>query len=110
MVARVTLAEVDTMRISLDDAIELYRSSVAPALRGEDGYAGCYVLATPEGKALVVTFWRDEAAAEIGLASGFYREQVDKFVTAFRAPPGRETYDVMVAEPPVAAGALVEEP
>jgi heme-degrading monooxygenase HmoA len=107
MVARVTLAEVDTMRSSLDDAMERFRSSVAPALRHEHGYAGCYVLATPEGKALVITFWDDEEAAAAGVASGFYREQVAKFgVTAFRAPPGRQTYDVMIAEPPVAAGSV----
>jgi heme-degrading monooxygenase HmoA len=111
MVARVTLAEVDTVRSSLDEAIERFRSSVAPALHGEDGYAGCYVLATREGKALVITFWRDAEAADAGVASGFYRAQVAKFgVTAFQAPPGRQTYDVVVTEPPVPAGALVEEP
>jgi heme-degrading monooxygenase HmoA len=111
MVARVTLAEIDTVRSSLDDAIERFRSDVAPALHGEDGYAGCYVLATPDGKALVITFWRDADAADTGVASGFYRAQVARFgVTAFRAPPGRQTYDVVVAEPPVLAGASVEEP
>jgi heme-degrading monooxygenase HmoA len=110
MVARVTLAEVDTIRSSLDDGIERFRSSVAPALHRQDGYAGCYVLATPEGKALVMTFWRDAEAADAGVASGFYRAQVAKFgVTAFQAPPGRQAYDVVVAEPPVPAG-LVEEP
>jgi heme-degrading monooxygenase HmoA len=100
MVARVTLAEVDAVRMSMDDAVELYRSSVVPSLHEQEGYEGCYVLTTPEGKALVLTFWESEEAAEAGLVSGYYGEQVEKFVTLFRAPPGRETYQVSLAEAP----------
>ena len=100
MVARVTLAEVDVFRRSLDDLVEFYKQSVMSAQRSQDGYEGGYVLATPEGKALVMTFWRDEEAAEAGVVGGFYREQVQKFVTVFKAPPGREMYDVAVADVP----------
>lgn len=98
MVARVTLAEVDTVRVPLEDAIELYERSVLPALWEQEGYEGAYVLATPEGKAMVLTFWRDEEAAREGLDSGFYADQVEKFVTLYRTPPGRELYDVAVAD------------
>ena len=100
MVARVTLAEVDTMRMRLEDAIDLYKQSVLPALREQPGYEGAYVLATPEGKAMVLTFWEDEEASASGVASGFYAEQVEKFVTFFRSPPGRDAYEVVVAETP----------
>jgi hypothetical protein len=101
MVARVTLAEVDVVRRSLGDLIEFYEQSVLPAQRARDGYQGGYVLTTAEGKALVMTFWRDEEAAETALVSGFYGEQVQKFVTVFKAAPGRETYDVAVADVPM---------
>ena len=30
MVARVTMAEIDTVRMSVDDAVELFRESVVP--------------------------------------------------------------------------------
>ena len=100
MIARVTLAEVDVVRRSLGALIEFYKHSVLPAQHAQDGYEGGYVLTTPEGKALVMTFWRDEEAAEAGLLSGFYGEQVEKFVTVFKAAPGRETYDVAVADVP----------
>jgi len=103
MVARVTLAEVDTVRMSIADAVEVYEQSVVPAMHEQDGYEGCYVLSTPEGKALVLSFWRDEEAAEASVATGFYNEQVEKFVTIYRAPPGRETYDVSLAEAPEAS-------
>jgi heme-degrading monooxygenase HmoA len=104
MVARVTLAEVDAVRIRMDEAIDLYRDSVLPALESRPGYEGCYVLTTPEGKALVLTFWASESAAETGLATGFYAEQVAKFVTFYAASPGRETYDVAIAQAPVHVG------
>jgi heme-degrading monooxygenase HmoA len=78
---------------------------VVPALREQDGYEGVYVLISPEGQALALTFWTDEEAAEAGIAGGrsFYAEQVEKFVTIYRAPPGRETYDVVLAETPTTA-------
>lgn len=100
MVARVTLAEVDVVRKSLDELVEFYRQSVLPAQHAQDGYEGGYVLTTPEGKALVITFWRDAETAEAGVSGGFYGEQVEKFVTVFRAPPGREMYDVALADIP----------
>jgi heme-degrading monooxygenase HmoA len=102
MVARATLAEIDAVRMSVDDAVELFRESVLPALHEQDGFEGVYVLVSPEGKALVLTFWDSEDTAEAGIAGGrsFYAEQVEKFVTIYRSPPGRETYDVVLAEAP----------
>lgn len=102
MVARVTLAEVDVVRKSLHELVQFYKQSVLPAQHAQDGYEGGYVLTTSEGKALVITFWRDAETAEAGVAGGFYGEQVEKFVTVFRAPPGREMYDVALADIPAA--------
>jgi heme-degrading monooxygenase HmoA len=105
MVARVTLAEIDTVRSNVDDAVALFRDSVLPALEAQEGFEGVYVLVSPEGKALVVTFWATEQAADAGLTGGrsFYAEQVEKFVTIYRSPPGREHYEVVLAESPAVA-------
>jgi heme-degrading monooxygenase HmoA len=102
MTARVTMAEIDTIRMSLEAAIERFEQLVLPALREQDGYDGTYVLVTPEGKALVLTFWESDEAAQAGIASGFHAEQVAKFATVFRSQPGRETYEVAVADAPAA--------
>jgi len=106
MIARATMAEIDPVRMSVDDAVELFRESVIPALHEQPGYEGVYVLVAPEGEALVLTFWDSEASADAGLAGSrsFYREQVEKFVTIYAAPPGRETYEVVLAEEPAAVG------
>jgi heme-degrading monooxygenase HmoA len=105
MIARVTLAEIDTVRTSADGAVEHFRDSVVPALRDQDGYEGVYVLLSPEGKALVLTLWASEQDADAGLvgAGGFYAEQVAKFVTIYRSPPGREEYEVVLADVPATA-------
>jgi hypothetical protein len=100
MVARVTLAEIDAVRMSVARAVERFEESVIPELQREPGYEGCYVLTTPEGKALAITFWADDEAAERSLTSGLYAAQVDKFVTLMRTPPGRETYEVSIADAP----------
>jgi heme-degrading monooxygenase HmoA len=100
MVARVTLAEIDAVRTSVERAVERFEESVVPELREERGYEGCYVLTTPEGKAVVLTFWSDDEAAADSIASGSYAAQVEKFATVMRAAPGRDTYDVSIAEAP----------
>ena len=102
MIARVTTADIDTVRLSSDDAVDVFRESVIPALNEQAGYEGSYVLLSPEGKALVVTFWATGQDAEAGLAGArsFYAEQVAKFATIYRAPPGRDSYDVVLAEAP----------
>ena len=55
------------------------------------------MLLSDEGKVLALTFWENEEAAEAGIAGtrSFYAEQVNKFVTLYRSPPGREMYDVV---------------
>ena len=105
MFARVTLFEIDTLRISLDSAEERFKEMVLPAMRKQEGYEGVYLMRTPEGKGLVMSLWISQEAAVAGVESGFYDEQLAKFISLFRAPPGREHYQVVVAEAPgVTAG------
>lgn len=105
MTARVTLAEIDSVRMSVERAVELFRESVLPALREQDGYEGVYVLLSEEGKVLVLSFWDSDEAADAGIegSRSFYAEQVGKFVTLYRSPPGREMYDVVFADAPAAS-------
>jgi heme-degrading monooxygenase HmoA len=100
MVARVTLADIDTVRISIPDAVQRLRERILPPLQDQPGYRGLYAFATAEGAAMVVTFWDSDDAAEAGLRTGFYASQVEQFVTFYRSPPGRTTYDVVVEDRP----------
>lgn len=100
MVARVTLADIDTVRISIEDAVARFNEVIVPPLQEQPGYRGLYAFANPEGQAMVITFWESEEVAEAGVANGFYASQVDQFVTFYRSPPGRTTYEVVVEDHP----------
>ena len=92
MYARATLVEIDTLRTTVADAKALFEENVLPELRFQPGYRGVVVLASPEGKGVLMTFWETEAEAEAETA--FYEAKIAEYLTLFRAPPGREAYEV----------------
>jgi heme-degrading monooxygenase HmoA len=102
MVVRATEAEIDVVRTNPADAIAVFKESVLPALHDEEGYEGCYVLLSEEGKLLVLSFWTSNETARATRLSGFYQEQIERFsdLVVFRQAPGREAYDVVIAEAP----------
>ena len=106
MVARVTVAEIDPVRQDPRQAVAQFEDALVPALHEQEGYEGCDVLLSDEGKVLVVTFWSNEEAARATRESGFYQAQVDKLAdfVVYRSDPGREAYDVVVSDHPVTAG------
>jgi heme-degrading monooxygenase HmoA len=96
MYSRVTLLEIDTLRVDIDDAAELFRADVAPRLAEQEGYEGAVALVTPYGKGMIITFWETEAGAQdpAGIASA----ELERNVTMFKSPPGREYYEVAFAD------------
>jgi hypothetical protein len=98
MYARVTQFEIDTLRISLDDALKRFQEFVLTEVRKQPGYEGVFVMRTPEGKGMLLSLWATEEAAQAGVESGYYDEQVAKFVMLTKQPPGRGHYEVVFAE------------
>jgi hypothetical protein len=98
MYSRVTLLEIDTVRIDLDEAVVRFRKDVVPGLQEQDGYDGCVVLTTPEGRAILITLWETEEAVKA--AAGFAAGELERFMTLFKSPPGREQYEVAYLELP----------
>jgi heme-degrading monooxygenase HmoA len=103
MYARTTLFELDTIRMPLHAAVQHFEASTLPAMRAQPGYEGMYLVATPEGKGLLLTLWADEAAAQAGEASGYYDAQVAQYVLLLRQPPGRDHYEVLLVDTPAPA-------
>ena len=106
MYARTTLLEIDTLRASVDDAVAQFEREVVPRLQEQDGFAGAYALATPEGKAMLITFWDTAEQAEARGEAGWYPAVLAEFTTLFKSPPGRERYEVRLALPPAVANAI----
>ena len=98
MYSRVTLLEIDTLRVDVDEVVARFEGEILPRIRELPGFEGVAVLVTPDGKGMVVSFWESEEAVEASadVAAG----AVDEFVTVYRAPPGREHYRVAYAEMP----------
>jgi hypothetical protein len=104
MFARATALDIDTLRVGVDDAVELFREAVLPELREQPGFEGVFVLATPEGKGLLLSFWTTSEQAASDRETGFYADVIERFVTLYRSPPGRESYEVMLEEFPTTSG------
>jgi hypothetical protein len=103
MFSRVTLLEIDPVRIDVSSAVALFRNEVAPGLQEKEGYRGSVVLATPEGKGMVISFW--DTKEEADAASAFATGHLERLAAIFSAPPGREHYEVMYLDMPgVAVG------
>ncbi|MGE5689911.1 MAG: hypothetical protein ACM33B_05090 [Pseudomonadota bacterium] len=98
MYSRVTLLEIDTLRTSVEEALGAYTTEVVPAQHEQEGFAGSLVLTTPDGRGMIVSLWETEDAARA--AAGFASEAVEQHMTLFRAPPGREYYEVAFADLP----------
>ena len=98
MYSRVTLLEIDTLRVDIDDVLERFETEILPRVRELDGYEGITVMVTPEGKGMVVSFWESEEA--VNRSAGVAAAAIEEFVTVYRAPPGRELYRVAYAEMP----------
>lgn len=100
MYSRVTLLEIDTERTSVDASVALFRDQVLPGLRELDGFAGAIVLANPEGKGVILTLWATDEAGQA--AAEFATSALTEHVALFRSPPGREQYQVALADIPIA--------
>lgn len=100
MYARLTLLEIDTLRIGTDAAVEVFKQEVLPDLQKQPGYVGVLVMSTPFGRGALLSFWETAEAAEAGATSGWYPEELERYMTMFRSPPGRERYEVAFAELP----------
>jgi heme-degrading monooxygenase HmoA len=99
--SRVTLLEIDAVRTDVDEALEAYRTEVLAKLCGRPGYEGAFVLLNPEGQGLVLTLWR--SAEEMAATADIAGDAFARFATIFRARPGRETYEVRLADVPALA-------
>lgn len=103
MFSRMTVLQVSPERI--DEGVEIYRTSVLPEARKQDGYRGaCVLVDRASGKAMSITFWRSEKDALINEENLYYQEQLVKFLSFLAGPMIREAYEVKVFDIRALAG------
>ena len=82
---------------SMDEAIDIFRDSVAPAVSQQKGFKSVHFVVDREGsKAIAFGLWETKADVDAVASSGFYQEQVAKLAAVFAAPPERVVYEVAV--------------
>ncbi len=97
MYARVVYTQVQPGQT--DEAIRIYRESVTPNARLQNGYRGGILLTDRgTGKCISISFWESEAAMTAGETRGYLQEQIGKFTGVIAGPPTRETFEVSVQE------------
>ena len=95
MYARVTTTQVQPEKT--EETVSLFRDSVIPAAKQQQGFKGALLLTDPNtGKGVSITLWETEDNMRAGETSGYYQEQVAKFAQVFTGPPIREVYEVSV--------------
>jgi len=95
MFARFTIVQVKLDKI--DETIRLYEESVVPGGRAQKGYRGIYLFTDRStGKGYSISLWDSEEDAVANEQSGYYKEQVNRFIEYFAAPPVQEGYEVVV--------------
>lgn len=95
MKARLTIIQMQPDK--LEDGISVFRDSVAPVLKQQNGYRGAYLLTdSVAAKGISITLWDSEADMMAVEGSGTYQEQVAKFKGIAAGPPLREVYEVSI--------------
>jgi heme-degrading monooxygenase HmoA len=82
----------------IDEAIQFFDENIVPASRSQKGYRGAWLLLDRKKlKGLALTMWDSEEDAIANEKSGYYQEQLVKFM-GFLASPSyiREGYEVVV--------------
>jgi heme-degrading monooxygenase HmoA len=87
---------------TMDEAIHIVEESIVPAARQQPGFKGFLTLVDRRGgKLILLTLWETEAALKAGEASGYYREQINKFAhlsQLYVTPPYQEVYELIIHE------------
>ena len=79
----------------LDEATELFRQSVIPAMQQQHGNRGGYLLTDrATGRGISVSLWDSEAVMTASESSGYLREQLERFKDLFAQQPTAEHYEV----------------
>ncbi len=95
MHARVVLGKVKLDR--QEEAINIYRESVAPAAKVQKGFKNMHLLTDEEtSKFISITIWETENDMIAGESTGYLQEQLGKIAALFVGPPTIQHYTVSV--------------
>ena len=91
----VRVSQIKVQVDKVDEAVQLYRDSVLPALAEQEGFESAELLVQYEsGRGISITRWESEEALVTSELSGFYHDQLAKFAGLFDVAPVRDAFEV----------------
>ena len=80
---------------NIDEARKVFDDDVIPAIKGEKGFMGGFLLVSEDKlDSMVIALYETRADAEVIQKSGVYRKQVVKFTAFIDKIEDRKIYDV----------------
>jgi len=93
-VASVTVAKLKP-DVSLDEAKKVWDENMIPAIKGEKGFMGGFLLVSEDkADAIALVLYATRADADAVQKTGLYRKQVAKFAAFIASVSERKVYDV----------------
>ncbi len=81
----------------LEEAINIYKSSIVPAIQIQPGFKGATLLVNADTNIGVsTTIWETKAEMLAGEASGYLQSEFAKLGSFLKAPPANAHYEVSV--------------
>jgi heme-degrading monooxygenase HmoA len=93
MIVRLLTAQVQPAR--LDDASRLFQEAVSPALHGQPGFRGAWLLLDRNTcKSIALTLWDSETDLHTGEGGHAFQHQLAQLQSLLASTPTRELYEV----------------
>ncbi len=90
---------IQIQRGKMSETINIFRDSVVPAFRQQQGSNGAILLTDANtDKAIAIAFWESEADAAAVITSKWYQGQVAKLTGVIAEPPVRDVYEIIAQE------------
>ncbi len=81
--------------MNVAEAVRIYRDSVVPAAKEEQGFRGALLLTDQDtGEGVSISVWESEDDMHASEASGYYHRKLDQLDALFISPPVRKHYEV----------------
>ena len=97
MHARATTVQVQPGK--MQEAIDLIKDSIIPAVKAQKGYQGLYLMTdATSSKALAISVWETEADMMASETRGYYQEQIAKLGSLIAGTPTTDHYELSMEE------------
>ena len=98
MHARVTHFDITVGEDAFAEAQRTFERLVAPELRRQSGYEGCYLMRTQRGRGLLVTLWESDDPMRASDTARFYADQLEKLEPLLGRHASTESYRIDYAD------------